>query len=154
MRVFLLGALLVAGLTASGCTGIATETLPPGASHVQVGDVPSTLPDDPATIVSAAVEGDSLSLEVQYGGGCEEHGFALYASDMFLESEPVQVMASLAHDAKGDKCKALVTRKLRFDLGPLRDAYRRQYQRDGTIVLQLRSPGGGTEGAHAVRYTF
>jgi len=153
MRAFMLGVLLAAGPVA-GCRGMATETLKPGASIVHVGDVPAGLPDDPATIVSAAVEGDSLALEVRYGGGCEEHGFALYASDAFMESEPVQVGVTLAHDAKGDPCRALLTRDLKFDLAPLREAYRRQYRRNGTIVLQLRSPGGGTEGAHSVRYSF
>ena len=39
---------------------------------------------------------DTLTLTVSYGGGCETHDFTLVASDVFMESYPVQLL-SLIH---------------------------------------------------------
>jgi hypothetical protein len=96
-----------------------------------------------------AVERNFLHVTVQYGGGCARHEFALRASHVFLESNPVQSPITIRHKANGDPCRALLTRDLRFDLTALRDAWRRSYQRQsGTIILRLR---GYDEG---ITYTF
>src|SRR5688572_9424490 len=93
---------------------------------------------DAYTIDSAAVVGDTLRLTVTYGGGCAEHRFALVASRAFRESAPVQVSAVLTHDAQGDSCRALKGETLRYDLTPLRDAYRSAYRTPhGAIVMHL-----------------
>jgi hypothetical protein len=93
---------------------------------------------DPYTITAAAVSGDELRITLTYGGGCREHRFRLVASDAFMESYPVQVAAVLTHDANGDQCRALRHDTLRFDLTPLKEAYRRAYQaQSGVIVLRL-----------------
>jgi hypothetical protein len=92
------------------------------------------------------VEGDTLSLDVQYGGGCAEHRFALLVDPAFMESQPVQVVARLAHDAGGDMCRALLTRTLRFDLTRLRQRYVAAYGGGGTVLIGLSG--------QQIRYTF
>lgn len=95
-------------------------------------------PFDPWTFVAHEIQGDTLFLEVRYGGGCREHRFALLIDPAFMESFPVQVAARLAHDADGDPCRALLTRTLRFDLSPLREHFEASYGPGrGTVVMGL-----------------
>jgi hypothetical protein len=102
--------------------------------------------DDPLTITSATIEGDTLHLVVTYGGGCMRHALQLIAETSWMESYPVQVRARVAHNAGGDPCEALVQRVLRFDLGPLKREYQRSYQTaTGRIVLRLGGSGGPVE---------
>jgi hypothetical protein len=104
---------------------------------------------DPFEIVSAEVADDVLAVSVRYGGGCREHRFQLVASSTFAESEPVQTPVVLTHDARGDNCRALLSETLRYDLTPLKEAYRRAYHRQsGTIVMHLQPQ------APPLRYTF
>lgn len=154
MRDTVRGALLAIGLAAAGCTTPTIVQMPDDQVQVQVGEIPRGIPSDPATIESASVAGDALTVQVSYGGGCREHHFALYAPAVFLESLPVQTPLTLAHDAQGDPCRALVGKELRFDLTPLRLAYERSYGAGGTIVLNLRAPGGTGAPVHGVTYTF
>lgn len=100
----------------------------------------SQWPADPVTIHSAVIKGDSLELSVSYGGGCRDHWFALLANGAWMESYPVQTGIRLAHDAKGDGCKALLTRTLRFDLEPLKAAYASSYQA-ATGIIRLNLAG-------------
>lgn len=149
------GLRVAACLALAACAGSPVVEPPAGGSAaVRVGSVPARLPSDPASVTSAAVHGDSLVLEVTFGGGCARHDFALYASGVWMESFPVQTPVSLAHDAHGDNCRALLSRELRFDLSPLADAYRRAYGGGGTLVLRLQEPGGPGAPVHAVRYSF
>ncbi len=104
------------------------------------GDV-NRWPRDPVTIRSGRIEGDVLSLAVQYGGGCADHDFGLVASDGWLESHPVQAGLVVVHDAHGDLCRALINNTLRFNLTPLREEYRNTYHAEhGAIVLRFRQP--------------
>lgn len=111
------------------------------------------LPNDHATIETAVAQDDVLRLRVRFGGGCAEHDFALYAARVFMESEPVQVSAQLAHNAHGDNCRALLERDLQFDLRPLKEAYQKAYARSGTVVVRLREPGPAGKTV-SVRYSF
>lgn len=154
MRAIVRGALLTIGLMAAGCTSPTIARMPDDGYRVQVGSIPAGIPSDPATIESVSVAGDVLVLQVTYGGGCTTHDFALFASGTFMESLPVQTSAVLAHDAHGDRCRALVGRELRFDLTPLRRAYEKAYGTGGTLVLNLRAPGGPQAPNHRITYTF
>ena len=93
---------------------------------------------DPYELSAATIMGDTLTVTVSYGGGCETHRFTLVASNVFLESYPVQLGASLAHDANGDLCRAWLTEVLAFDLTPIKRMYQDAYRQDaGTIILRL-----------------
>jgi hypothetical protein len=89
---------------------------------------------DAYEFVSMAVVGDTLDVQVRFGGGCRDHDFTLLVAPLFMESYPVQMRASLAHDAKGDLCRALVGRRLSFDLSPLSVLYRQSYGAQSGII--------------------
>jgi len=110
-------------------------------------DDPRPWPADSWTDIAHRVVGDTLSLDIQYGGGCAQHRFALLIDPAFMESQPVQVLARLAHDAGGDLCRALLSRTLRFDLSSLRQRYVAAYGTSGgTVVIGLAG--------QQIRYTF
>jgi hypothetical protein len=112
-------------------------------------DPQQTGPRDPFRLVAARIDGDSLRVTVQTGGGCARHVFRLSVAQAFLESLPVQVHAVLGHDAAGDRCRALLGGELAVSLAPLAEAYRSGYQaRGGTILVRL----AGWDGE--LRYTF
>lgn len=124
-----------------------------GVKPLLVASTPAAMPLDPATIDSASVAGDVLTLHLTHGGGCRTHTFALHSSGAFLESYPVQVLAQLSHDGAGDPCRALVLHVEHFDLKPLRELYRKSYGAGGELALQVRAPGeGGT--TTTVRYVM
>ena len=85
---------------------------------------------DPFDLLGARIEGDSMMIDVRYGGGCKEHVFALDAGPM-LKSLPPKQLLSISHDANGDNCRALITTTIAFDLDP----YRRSPHGITVIVL-------------------
>jgi hypothetical protein len=117
---------------------------------------PEEWPRDPLVLHDYDLDGGVLSLDVEYGGGCETHEHALVAWGGWMESFPVQVNVLLTHEDHDDPCDALIRRTLRFDLGPLREEYYRSYPSSGpapsTVLVQLTVPDG--EGARQIEYTF
>ncbi len=117
-------------LPALACGTPAGPTLSAEDLVLQVADLDwSTLPGDQATITSAELQGHTLHLRVQYGGGCAPHRFALVTGTAIAESFPPYALFRLAHDGSGDPCDALVNRDLRVDLTP---------------IVSLLQQGGGT----------
>lgn len=108
---------------------------------------------DPVEISGARVDGGYLALDVAYGGGCAVHDLDAVAWTGWMESHPVQVGVALTHDAHGDACKALVSRKLRFDLEPLREAYAAAYGA-GPATLVLWVEVAGSPGVIPLTFTF
>ncbi|MCP4872773.1 MAG: hypothetical protein GY898_29125 [Proteobacteria bacterium] len=88
------------------------------------GPPPSTQATD---VASATIDGDLLTLEVGYSGGCEDHFFVLCFDGTFAESEPVQVWLGLSHTGTPDPCEAYITEPLEYDLTPLQDAWHDSY---------------------------
>lgn len=109
-----------------------------------------TLPRDPVDVRRWNLDGDVLTLEVVYQGGCREHRFALVSSPFWRLSMPPQVGLVLAHDADGDLCRAQLTEILRYDLSPLAERYfagtGAEAGVEGMIVLDLQR--------HRIRYVF
>ena len=101
---------------------------------------------------SAMIVEDTLTINVAYGGGCEDHEFTLIASEAFMESDPVQLSVSIVHNANLDPCERWVEEAYHFDLTPIKTMYQQAYQQDaGTIVLNLANL---PEGAPALIYEF
>ena len=98
----------------------------------------SSIPDE-YVINAATVKDGTLRVNVSYSGGCETHEFTLVAEERFMESFPVQLRVSLAHNTNGDTCQEPLTEVYRFDLTPIKEMYQKGYQTDtGTIVLRLK----------------
>ncbi|MDP2305489.1 MAG: hypothetical protein Q8P18_05635 [Pseudomonadota bacterium] len=88
---------------------------------------------------AAFIEGDTLSVQVEYGGGCEEHAFVVCWPDgTFAESAPVQASLELWHGGLVDGCEALLNETLELDLTPLKEAWHTSYgEGAGTISVNL-----------------
>ena len=104
-----------------------------------IASTPEASVTDEYVINAATVEDGTLRVNVSYSGGCETHQFTLVAEERFMESFPVQLRVSLAHNAKGDTCQEPLTEVYLFDLTPIKEMYQKGYQTDtGTIVLRLK----------------
>jgi hypothetical protein len=81
-----------------------------------------SLKSDPITFVNAVIEGDCLKLTLKYAGGCLEHqvNLALILPDCGTPPLPPPTF-EIRHDAKGDACKALITKEYGFDLSGIRE---------------------------------
>lgn len=112
---------------------------------VALGSRPEDWPGDPLGLDSIALSGATLTVETSYAGGCQAHNIGLVAYNGWLESFPVQVGVLIAHDARGDPCRALIRDRRTFDLTPLREAYEQAYgSGPATIVIDLRDPARPT----------
>jgi hypothetical protein len=111
----------------------------------------SPAPKDELVIRGLEVQGDTLLARVMHSGGCKEHSYELLWAGGFQKSAAGEVQAELvlAHDANGDSCEALLNRTASFDLGPLKQRWREQNQREhGTVELRF----AGSQAT--VRYEF
>ena len=111
-------------------------------------------PTSPIDITNTLIVDDTLTFDVEYGGGCETHLFAFVVSGSFMESEPVQTTALLSHDQNGDECLALIQDALKADLAPLREEYQRSYQTaSGVIVITYWAPRSVDQPRYSPRRT-
>ncbi len=110
---------------------------------------------DAVDIADATLAPPLLHLTVRYGGGCTRHDLDLVAWSGWRESFPVQVGVALAHDAHDDRCRALVTREITFDLADLRRAYVDAYGAGpATIGIVLAPTDSGSAGGRRIDWTF
>jgi hypothetical protein len=107
-----------AGGKASGGTA-GSPGQDPGPTGIPISLCPDEPPLDDISVMHSEIEGDRLTVTVQYGGGCEQHDIALCYSPSFGDSDPPHVDTRFLHDANGDTCEALITETLVFDLSPL-----------------------------------
>lgn len=132
----------------AGCASPATPMEGPTAIRIASG---ASGPQDHAEIVDASISGDLLSVTLNHGGGCTEHSYGLVNAGVFLESLPPQTHVTITHDAHGDNCRALVEKRLEFDLGPLRRLFQEQSPGGGDmLIILLNAPGT----AQIVRLTW
>lgn len=153
-RLLGLGAALLLGtapLLASGCGGSTDDGGGDGGGGSsdwrELHQCAPTDPDAPIEVSAASVEGDTLSVEVSHGGGCEEHLYGLCWEPDWAESHPVQVRLEVLHEDNDDGCEAYLTTTVTFDLTPLAEEYEDRYgTSDGTLALFV--------GGESVFYTF
>lgn len=79
--------------------------------------------NDDYNLAAAGIKGDYLEVIVNYGGGCEEHEFTLFAEEGIMKSLPPQQNVYLVHENNGDMCEAGVNEKIIFDLKPLKKQF-------------------------------
>ena len=111
----------------------------PGSEDIVIGGNANKFGTDRYVLNAATITGDTLTINVSYSGGCAIHRFTLVASDSFLESFPVQLRITLAHNANNDLCRAWLTGDYHFDLTSIKTLYQQGYQQEtGTIILRLK----------------
>ena len=82
------------------------------------------------TINSYSTDGDILSINVQYSGGCEDHDFDLYFNGALKKSLPPQATLCLTHNSNGDICKALIQDTLEFNISELK-------QNNDSVIINI-----------------
>jgi hypothetical protein len=118
-------------------------------------NVPESMPVDALTITAATIDGDTLTLVVNHGGGCERHDYALYGCSATIKTNPLGVDMRLSHNANGDMCDAFLTDTLRFSLAPVRHSWKQQTGQDhGELSLHIQSPPTSISSGQVVRFTF
>ncbi len=126
-----------------------------GSNVIIIGNIDSVqIFEDYVSLEDVSMSGDTLILNVAYSGGCKEHEFSLFASTDFAESYPVQASIYLSHNSNDDRCKALIKEDLRFNLSILKDEYRKLYNDNGPIDLNLFAPGVSDALKPLIRYSF
>jgi|LakMenEpi03Aug12_release.lakeMendotaPanAssembly.Ray.scaffolds.fasta_scaffold19064_9 hypothetical protein len=86
---------------------------------------------DPFDVLETRIKGDTLTVTVQYGGGCEPHDFQMYQNMRWMKSMPPQLNLFLEHESNNDMCRALITQDLHFDLSTCR------YNSGKSVILIL-----------------
>lgn len=82
------------------------------------------LKGDPFFIWNAAIENDSLCLDVSYVGGQKDHVFKLFAYNRKIQENRFYMDLILSHKSNNDSDQSVVSTTLRFDLSPLKRKYR------------------------------
>lgn len=75
---------------------------------------------DDFQITAASINGDCLSLQISYEGGCNEPGLQLIGNTIVDAGPPVERTLRLKVDTKGDTCTDASMVDLTFDLTPLK----------------------------------
>ncbi len=86
---------------------------------------------DAYTLDSAAIDGDTLSIDVTYSGGAKEHVFYICWAgfyeendpEVFVEANPPRTHLTVGHDANNDSAEAEITETRTFDIAPIRADY-------------------------------
>ena len=73
-------------------------------------------PKDGIQILSSNIEGNTLTLDCTFSGGCEPHDFHIYFNGMSAKSLPPKINIELYHDAHNDNCEAKISQTLKINL--------------------------------------
>ena len=86
------------------------------------------------SIDTVFIVGNTLTMKVHYGGGCEDHFFALEGSASISKSLPPIRNIRLSHKSKQDVCKAIVYKTLRYDISEF--AYQKEAGSEIFLTLE------------------
>ncbi|MCH2230733.1 MAG: hypothetical protein MK105_10350 [Crocinitomicaceae bacterium] len=99
---------------------------------------------DAFNIEGVRISGNTMYVDVSYGGGCGDHSFEMNGSMAVMKSFPPQRAVKITHKNHKDYCKAIVTKTLEIDISELSDGK----TKGSTIILLL---DGWDE---RIKYTF
>jgi hypothetical protein len=84
-------------------------------------------------------------LDLQFGGGCEEHDFAVWWTGIAAPSNPPVIPLELQHYDHGDTCDALLSRSIWIDLTEIGDGRALvEFVMQRGSVIRIDYPGGVT----------
>lgn len=120
-----------AGNTAAVSSGTPKQAVQPVKAAMVDPSADMTDTGAPYTVDSISINGDILSVFVNYSGGCKEHSFELLSNGMYAKSLPPQISVCLKHTGNGDNCRELVMTELKFDVTALK------YKGGNATVIKL-----------------
>ena len=152
--------LIIAGAAAhlllQGCDPLIGDAFTPcrAPDFEQGGCVPPPIELCPPGGVGArwkGIEGDVLTLEKDYFGGCQERSYRLCTDGAFYGDDGGELDLWLVDTnprSAFDNCDGVVTVEPVFDLSPIREWYEDAYgEATGEVTLHLRGP-------ETLRYMF
>lgn len=102
------------------------------------GQPPASIQLDPFQLNTVEIVGDTISLNLSYSGGCNEHDYTLFMSPAaFLESLPVQTNLFLRHNGHDDACDAVINTDVSFNLRSVAELHRQFYGRNDEIIINV-----------------
>jgi hypothetical protein len=90
---------------------------PINVQKAQIGDLMQE--SAPITVNAVTLEGNILSLDVEYSGGCKDHTYELIGSKAIMKSLPAKRAIKLVHKANDDTCRELISETIKFDIRAL-----------------------------------
>lgn len=90
-----------------------------------------SLRQDPFQIDSLIIVDNTLEINLNYGGGCGNADFALYYTDLVLNSFPPQTVLHLSF-VDEDPCRAIEFKTLKYSLQPFEE-----FAKNGGIYLRI-----------------
>lgn len=128
-----LATVLVTSGALRDCGGGGNPPPPPPAPALERCDTTAL---DPVDIDAVTIDGDEITVDVAYSGGCNDHDFQLCWDGGWIKTSPMKVGLGLVHDANGDACRVWIEESLTFDLTLLADDTLAAYpNEDGLYVL-------------------
>jgi hypothetical protein len=97
---------------------------------------------DPYALGDVSIGGAELIADVQTGGGCAEHSFAVCWDGTIVNGSPPTINLALSHDAHGDTCQAVLSHDLRVKLAPTFDAVARPFRINFVGAVQVAGTSG------------
>lgn len=116
MKILLNISLLVLIAASCGNKNISQTSEIPTKKGILTDDMTAYGDNATTEIVAASITDNSLSIEVNYSGGCEEHEFILLGSQLIAKSLPPKRGITLHHNSNGDNCRELKKEVLIFDI--------------------------------------
>ncbi len=98
-------------------TGITNKEYPDMNIKAEIGD--TKIESSSVQILKSSIDGNLLTLKIGYSGGCAEHSFEFFGSEMIAKSLPPIRNVRLIHYANGETCRIYIERKLVIDLREL-----------------------------------
>lgn len=68
------------------------------------------------SIDTVEIKGNTMYIDLSYGGGCQKHTFEVIGSLAIAKSYPPIRSLQIVHHANGDNCRAIQTTTLEVDL--------------------------------------
>ncbi|MBA4407190.1 hypothetical protein C0389_07950 [bacterium] len=109
---------------------------------------------DMLNVSEISLANDLLDFTVEYSGGCREHLIELFALKEIEKSNPARVTINMSHMANGDMCLAYITRKVQFDLNPLKQFLKSHYGINDRVILVMFDPSGRPLKNPTIEYKF
>lgn len=86
-------------------------------SKATIGDINQE--SDPVEINSVSIDGNIMTINVSFSGGCEDHKFNLVGSAAVMKSLPAKRPVALIHGSNEDNCEAYLSKNIQFDISEL-----------------------------------
>lgn len=93
------------------------------------------------TINSINIDGDILTIDINYKGGCGEHNFELMFNEMYAKSLPVIAGLFLSHTTINENCQKDINKILKYNITKSRhpqykEAYIKVYGIDTKLLYK------------------